>query len=1241
MLVAGLLLPAFTPASSSISGPATLVSCSESGCPPRRDASVLLAAARSSGIRFEENLGQWPAEVTHAAQAPGMRTFLTTEGPVVVLADPARPEDADTRSPRVPGPSVLGPSLGPGPDEPPASPPTVLRFVFEDTSATRMVENGRQLDGISNHYLGNDPARGAEGVRSFDRVTHRGVWPGIDVAYYTSAEGELEYDFLVAPGADPSMIRFAVAGADDVEVGPTGALFVRAGERTVVHHAPIMYQEVEGARVGVDGGFLVSEGAVVHFDVGSYDAGRTVVIDPVIVYSTYLGGSDDDYGERVAVDSLGDAIVTGYTRSANFPTFNATQSSHAGGYVDAFVTKLTSDGSRIFSTYLGGSDFDLGLWVAVDGQREPVIVGRTGSNDFPVLRASQPMHGGGTYDAFVVKLTPTGYVSYSTFLGGWGPETGASIAVDTSGNVYVTGETWSTNFPTSGPSQPTLSSGQDAFVTKYTAAGGLLFSTFLGGSSGDSGRAIAVDSQGNFVVTGVTQSADFPTANPGQSGRSGYRDAFVTRFTPTGTPSFSTYLGGGGDEFGYGVAVGSLGEVVVTGITSSTDFPTLMATQPKNAGAWDAFVTKLAPTGMLLFSTYLGGSDHEFNYAYFSGGVALDPADDIVVTGTTGSVDFPTVNPIQPACGRSYDAFAAKLTRLGSLVFSTCLGGHSGEGGSVGVAVDNQGNAILAGTTFSNNFPTRNASQPAGAGLYDAFVTKLAGLSTGSTLASGIVRASSFTVQPPASNPSPATIPVGGITVELFQDGAAPEAVPLGRTVTGPDGKFAMQVNAPGPGAFYLKGSSTSPWSSVESPSGSVYSVESYRSQWIAGPWELDVTDANGVPDDAAAFDIQSAITQGARYLLSQGLVTDSELRSVVAQWPSDTSASEFEIGKEAAFKSGVMKIARGDEHDPSMVLHEYGHFVMWSFFAPAFFSTGTHQWDKEDTAELAWAEGFASFFSAAVRGSEWFSDVRTPLYVDHVNFENPAQSNPPFNYPKTRRSELAVATFLWDIYDAGSTAESWDRAQAGFGPIWQVLRDAERQGGTTTASQCEDATFGLVCKGFFEKWQARYGPTAFCAGDIARNDGIAPGAPPCPTGGPADLLVRRSRDITFTVEQDALSGELCTYTISARVENGGGLAGTAAWTMRLRNAVSGEVVLDRAGSTPAISGGALAPVVLVTGWKPPTMTCNALGRLDGSSYQAVVSVTTGSIVRTSSSCAWGPSSGYNRAPGSDESCGP
>jgi hypothetical protein len=606
-------------------------------------------------------------------------------------------------------------------------------------------------EGKANYLIGDNPSNWQTDVPLFGRVIYKDLYPGIDMLYSSSTR-RLKSEFVVAPGADPSRIQIAYTGLASIRIDDAGALIFSTPNGELREAAPEIYQEANGRRDPVKGAFRVS-GDVVSFFVEDYDRSRELRIDPVLSYSTYLGGSGTNKGTAIAVDSANAAYITGYTDSTNFPVTGGAVETTSGGSTDVFVTKLNASGSAIvYSTYLGGSGDDRGFSIAVDGSGNAYVTGYTSSTNFPVVSAFQPSAGGGARDAFVVKLNPAGSaLVFSTYLGGTGIDIGNGIAIDGSG-VYVTGSTTSANFPTSGPFQSALAGGQDVFVTKLNPAGsGIVYSTYLGGSLDDRGSSITVDSSGSAYVAGNTSSTNFPLAaafpnpNPVQATIGGAPDAFVTKLSVTGNSLvYSTYLGGSGIEnveVGRSIAVDNAGNAYVTGMTSSTNFPTFQPLQASLSGSDDAFVVKLNASGTAyVYSTYLGGSSIDSGES-----IAIDGSGNAYVAGYTSSPDFPSVNADQPAIGGSYDAFIAKLNTAGSALTDTDFLGGSGADSGYGIALDSSASAYVTGSTSSSDFPLKTPAQGSlGTSGLAAFVAKFIFGATGPPTA--------VSVSPPGSS---------------------------------------------------------------------------------------------------------------------------------------------------------------------------------------------------------------------------------------------------------------------------------------------------------------------------------------------------------------------------------------------------------------------------------------------------------------------------------------------------------
>lgn len=603
-----------------------------------------------------------------------------------------------------------------------------MRVLGGDPSA--QAEELNELEGKVNYFIGSDPTQWRQNIPTYGRVRYRDVYPGIDLVYYGN-QRQLEYDFNVAPGEDAGAIKLRFEGADKVSVDANGDLLVALGETILRQPKPIVYQEVDGERLPVEGGYAVNGNGEVGFDIGEYDTARPLVIDPTLVYSSYLGGGFGDGGLAIAVDSAGNVYVAGTTLSSNFPTVNPVQAMNNGSQ-EGFVTKINAAGTAlVYSTYLGGTDGDDVSGIAVDSAGNVYLTGFTQSTNFPTANAIQATFGG-AQDAFVTKINAAGSaLVYSTYLGGSNAEAGAGIAVDGAGNVYTTGNTQSTNFPTANALQATSGGGGDAYVTKINAAGSaFVYSTYLGGDGGDGGSSLKVDAAGNVYLTGATGSTDFPTVNPIQGTNAGPasfpQDAFVTKINAAGTALvYSTYLGGTGFDISRSIAIDPSGNAYLTGFTQSSNFPTANAIQPAKGATnsstahRDAFVTKINAAGSaFVYSTFLGGTTDQIGHA-----IAADASGNAYVTGETSSANgFPLVNALHCTIKGPQDAFITKLDAAGSaFLYSTYLGGSAYDGATA-IALDSSHNAYITGTTHSGDFPTLNPIQSSNG---SAFVTKL------------------------------------------------------------------------------------------------------------------------------------------------------------------------------------------------------------------------------------------------------------------------------------------------------------------------------------------------------------------------------------------------------------------------------------------------------------------------------------------------------------------------------------
>ena len=589
----------------------------------------------TSTALFVENQGQWQDEaVRYAFDGPGVNIAFTDQGLSFLLTQQEQlAEDDSGDAFDCPGGDRLG-----RPDE---ATTRTAQFSVSFDGANTVTPIGLDAGESRFNYLVGDQANWRTGVAGYETVAYADLYDGIDLHTF-GRRNSLKYEFYVAPGADYRQIEVDYDGIDGLWIDDAGALHVDTELGELVDDAPYIYQVIDGREVEVAGQFALVDADTYAFEItGAYDPTAELVVDPNLAWSTYLGGSSDEAVTGIAIDASGAAYVTGSTTSTNFPTLGAAADTILGGPYDAFVAKLTNSGELAWSTYLGGSDYDTGHDIAVDASGAAYVTGVTESTDFPTLGAAADTSLGGPFDAFVAKLTSSGSLAWSTYLGGSSDEavTDNGIAVDASGAAYVTGRTYSTDFPTLGAAADTIPGGSyDAFVTKLTSSGSLAWSTYLGGSSSETGNGITVDASGAAYVTGRTYSTDFPTLGAAaDTSLGGPFDAFVAKLTSSGSLAWSTYLGGSSDEAvtDNGIAVDASGAAYVTGRTYSTDFPTLgAAADTIPGGSYDAFVTKLTSSGSLAWSTYLGGSDYDSGR-----GIAVDASGAAYVTGFTTSPD--------------------------------------------------------------------------------------------------------------------------------------------------------------------------------------------------------------------------------------------------------------------------------------------------------------------------------------------------------------------------------------------------------------------------------------------------------------------------------------------------------------------------------------------------------------------------------------------------------------------------
>ena len=694
-------------------------------------------------VYFEENQGQFDKRVRYFARGTsGYDLFVTATDAVYVVHEKMPKEDVKAEADRLSG----HPDLRTRSAQKRPSKATAVYMTLEGADPNAASSGSNMLDGRTNYFKGTEE-NWHTNIPNYQGLRTNNIYPGIDMVWHGKEKGGVQYDFVIEPNADPAQIEWKIEGARSFSITDEGDLLIHTDQGDISQERPFSYQDgADGQRQEIESRFVIDGGNRVRFDVGEYDRTRPLTIDPSVnlsnlAFSTLLGGSGSDQGNGIAVDGAGNVYITGQTNSPLFPKTPGTFDTGHNGLYDAFVTKLNAAGTGlIYSTFIGGSGADYGRGIAVDTSGNAYVTGVTtdDTTDYPTTPSAYDMTHNGGNDIFVTKLSSDGSaLVYSTFLGGSGAEQGKSIVVDASGVAYVTGETLdhTTDYPTTTGAFDTTPNGNfDVFVTKLNAAGSALaYSTFLGGSNYDYGYGIAVDTSGSTYVTGYTVSADYPTTGGAYDmGHNGASDVFVTKLNAAGSAlAYSTFLGGSASDYGNGIAVDASGNAYVTGETfdDTTNYPTTGgAFDTSHNGGSDVFVTKLHALGTaLIYSTFLGGSNIDRG-----NGIAVDASGSAYVTGNTFDTltDYPTtVGAYNVSPNGSYDAFVTKLNPIGNaLTYSTFLGGNDADFG-YGIAIDASGNTYVTGIAHDNtatDYPTTpDAFQTQNNGGDDAFVSKL------------------------------------------------------------------------------------------------------------------------------------------------------------------------------------------------------------------------------------------------------------------------------------------------------------------------------------------------------------------------------------------------------------------------------------------------------------------------------------------------------------------------------------
>lgn len=682
-------------------------------------------------ISFEPNQGQSDSQVDFIARSKGYNLLLSPTEAVINLA---KSEILNTDSQRL------------------ADFATQIRLSFLGANQKAKGHGIKLLPGKHHYLIGKNSNQWRNNVPSYAKIKYANIYPGIDLVYYGN-EGKLEYDFVVSPGADPNAITLDFQGMDKLEISSNGDLLIHTPLGILRQHKPFLYQESLDGNKSVDGNYVIDQGHLAHFQVAAYDTNKPLIIDPVLSISSYLGGEFLDTSRSLAVDSLGNIYVTGWTFSSNLKTTNPAYQASINDNADAFIAKYDSDGKTLqFLTYFGGSGSDFGRRIAVDKEGHIFVAGDASSIDLGIQGQAA-----GKADAFIIELSADGSMLLSsTYFGGSEDDFSQGMAISSTGQIYLVGETFSYDLPTFNAFDQSCGINgacdsdvlgknlkTDAFMAVFSVNNNMMtldYSTFLGGSETDTAQSVAIGNNGIAYVTGETNSTDFPHKEAFQDasagGFDGGYDAFVAKIDPQkqGDASlvYATYLGGNGEDSATDIALDSKENVILSGHTSSDNFPVTDTAYQKelnngdmnSVGDSDAFVIKLDTTTTgstaLQYSTYLGGSGNDYAY-----GIDTDQQGNVYVAGTTDSINFPTLNGLQNVLGGETDAFVTKLNASdNSLAYSTYFGGEKDEV-AYALNTDNNNYTYLVGETQSSNLKQVSSFQNDFGGGVDAFIAKL------------------------------------------------------------------------------------------------------------------------------------------------------------------------------------------------------------------------------------------------------------------------------------------------------------------------------------------------------------------------------------------------------------------------------------------------------------------------------------------------------------------------------------
>ncbi len=712
------------------------------------------ATGRNTPV-FIENIGQWPDSVLFVCNTGSQALWFTYNG---VHHRLARIDTSATRTSSLR--SKLGakhPVLGKFGATLPQLEFMTVSAKFEGTNPNVKVLGASKQKQYYNFYKGRDRSKWKSHVPCFESIIYEDIYPGINLSYYSNGN-KIEYDFMVSPTADPSQIRIAYQGAKSVQISKKGKLIVGADWGEIIESKPKVYQMKGGRRKVIDASFNMLSENMIGFKVSKeYDKSKKLIIDPVLSYSTYFGTVSGQIALSIDLDSQGNMLISGLT-GPSFPTFKAFDSVGSGGQ-DAFISKISASGHElIFSTYLGGDEWELFSNAKTDTFDNIYVAGITLSPNFPALIGYDTTFDGIKETGFLCKFTPgCDSMIYSTFVGGSDFDFLVGLDVDNDGFAYVTGLTTSTDLVFEYSYIREYMNRGDGFLVKVSPDGqSPVFGTYLGGyDNSDFPFGIAVDDSGNAFVTGYTTSNDFPSTDPSDTimWNAGY-DAFVQQIsTNDSSLVYSVRFGSTGDDEGLDIKLDKSGDAYVTGRAFGRGFPLMNAYDSTPNGGGDLFVSKFQKsTGNLLFSTYMGSRSWDDSYC-----IGVDNEHRVWIAGDTWEDNFPTVDAFDNTFNGRIDAFVACLSASGSeLLYSTYLGGNEWDG-FFGMVIDASNNVYLAGRTQSLNYPTIDPYQAELGGHWDVVIAKFSPVATsiddsaGSTLPAKFVISNNY---PNPFNPS-------------------------------------------------------------------------------------------------------------------------------------------------------------------------------------------------------------------------------------------------------------------------------------------------------------------------------------------------------------------------------------------------------------------------------------------------------------------------------------------------------